>query len=164
MLRTKYTTKKIPGKCVTLTMTATRKMVVDLTDKQLNDAVKRVGGLVNYQVKYLVKPTKSYVILHSSIPNEVLRQWKQCKDFFHSIFVNNCAFCVDEGTEVDDTSSPVSSSSAEPTDTSVIAQYMVASSASFQVDDSYLLPIINADFSEVSLEYTTGSDTEQLTI
>ena len=40
MLRTKYTTKKIPGKCVALTMTATRKIVVDLTDKQLNDAVK----------------------------------------------------------------------------------------------------------------------------
>ena len=166
MLRTKYTTKKIPGKCVTLTMTATRKMVVDLTDKQLNDAVKRVGGLVNYQVKYLGKPTKSYVIPHSSIPNEVLRQWKQCKDFFHTMYVNKCAFCVDEGTEVDDTSSPVSSSSSEPTDTSVIAQNMAASSASFQVDDSQSLPIINDEFtscSEVSSEYTTGSAPEQLT-
>ena len=76
--------------------------------------------------------------------------------------INVHAFCVDEGTEVDDTSSPVSSSSSEPTDTSVITQNMAASSASFQVDDSHLLPIINADCGEVSLEYTTGSDTEQL--
>ena len=60
-------------------MTTVKNMLSGYSDKQIKHSIANVGGEINYQVKYQGKPSKSFLIPHSTIPDDILRQWKQCK-------------------------------------------------------------------------------------
>ena len=38
-----------------------------------------VGGRINYQAKFNGKAAKSYLVPHSAIPENILREWIDCK-------------------------------------------------------------------------------------
>ena len=73
-------TTKVTGNCAAVHMASARKMIVGLTDRQINDAIIQAGGLINFQVKYLGKASKSFLIPHTSIRTDILSRWSQlCK-------------------------------------------------------------------------------------
>lgn len=47
--------------------------------KEAKRVVQEVGGRCNFQVKYLRKPVKSYLLPVSVIPTEVLKIWQKCE-------------------------------------------------------------------------------------
>ena len=60
-------------------MTTVKNMLSGYSDKQIKHSIANVGGEINYQVNYQGKSSKSFLIPHSTIADDILRQWKQCK-------------------------------------------------------------------------------------
>ena len=80
IVRTDVMTMKLTGNCAAIHMASARKMIVGLTDREINNAIIHAGGLVNIQVKFLGKASKSFLIPHSSIRADTLSLWKKlCK-------------------------------------------------------------------------------------
>lgn len=65
--------------CVALHMTNTKKMISGISDFQIKEAIKIIGGEVNFQVKYNGTPGKSFLVPMSAIPDMILDQWKSSK-------------------------------------------------------------------------------------
>ena len=89
MLRPEIKTAKRSEMCAAVHMATTKSIVAGHSDKEIKDAIVNSGGLANFQVKYVGKPGKSFLIPHSSIPMDILQQWKQCEHFILEI----CFIC-----------------------------------------------------------------------
>ena len=84
-------------------MTTMKHMLSGYSDKKIKQCITSVGGQVNYQVKYNGKPSKSYLIPHTTIPEHILYQWNQCKRIHIYVHANiSIMLIVGKEADVDD--------------------------------------------------------------